>query len=381
MSIQLRSRLLSCILVAVGFTLIVPLLLNHSASVYAAGNIYAVNSTADTVDADVGDPGHVCADASGHCTLRAAIMQANFVTGLDTITLPSGVYTLTRPGDDDLAVVGDLDIADDLTIQGAGSVTTIVDGNGATTGDRVFQILSSAKNVTLSGLTIRNGKKVATFDEGGGLDWDGGGQFQLDDVIVEGNAAYDDGGLALNYSSFDAVVDMDHIIVRANTATAAVGGLGASLGSGFAHFALRNSQIYSNSAYEGGGLYFGGDINSPGIVALESDDIYSNTASLSAAIENWAGLNTYPLLILNSQLTGNHASIYGGGIGNHGHLVISDTTLADNTATISGGGIFNYEGGRMTLNQSTLSGNAAQTGGGLFSELFIHSSIVHYADE
>ena len=75
-----------------------------------------------------------------------------------------------------MAVLGDLDITDDLTIQGAGSGLTIVDGNGAVTGDRVFQILASAKDVTLSGLTIRNGKKVTnTFDEGGGLYWDGGG--------------------------------------------------------------------------------------------------------------------------------------------------------------------------------------------------------------
>ena len=122
-----------------------------------AGHTYVVNSTADTPDADVGNP--ACADASGQCTLRAAIMQANFVTGLDTITLPSGVYLLTRSGDDDAAVLGDLDIADDLTIQGAGSGVTIVDGNGAVTGDRVFQIFSSAKETSLSGLTIRNGQE------------------------------------------------------------------------------------------------------------------------------------------------------------------------------------------------------------------------------
>ena len=148
-----------------------------------AGSAYVVNNPADTPDADVGDP--ACADASGHCTLRAAIMQANFVTGLDTITLPSGVYLLTRPGNDDAAVLGDLDIADDLTIQGAGSGVTIVDGNGAVTGDRVFQILANAKDISLSGLTIRNGKKVATFDEGGGLYWEGGGgHLHLHDVTL-----------------------------------------------------------------------------------------------------------------------------------------------------------------------------------------------------
>src|SRR5690242_21753792 len=86
-----------------------------ASSVLAAGATYVVNSTADSSDADQADG--VCADALGRCTLRAAIMQANFVTGANTITVPSGVYLLTRPGQDDMATVGDLDIADDLTIQ------------------------------------------------------------------------------------------------------------------------------------------------------------------------------------------------------------------------------------------------------------------------
>src|SRR5205823_4386816 len=113
-----------------------------------------VNSTDDSPDADPADG--ICATATGACTLRAAIMQANFATGAQTITLPSGVYTLTRAGYDDNALVGDLDIKHDLTIQGAGSGATIVDGNGAVTGDRVFQILNTAQNVALSGITIRN---------------------------------------------------------------------------------------------------------------------------------------------------------------------------------------------------------------------------------
>jgi hypothetical protein len=57
---------------------------------------FTVNSTADAVDAHPGDG--VCADASGHCTLRAAVMEANALSGPDTITLPAGTYTLTIPG-------------------------------------------------------------------------------------------------------------------------------------------------------------------------------------------------------------------------------------------------------------------------------------------
>src|SRR5207248_11756751 len=72
------------------------------------GGTYVVNSTADEPDADPADG--VCGTASGDCTLRAAIMQANFTTGPNTITVPSGVYLITRVGYDDDGLVGDLDI-------------------------------------------------------------------------------------------------------------------------------------------------------------------------------------------------------------------------------------------------------------------------------
>lgn len=48
----------------------------------AAG--FTVDSTADTSDANLGDG--LCADTSGNCTLRAAIQQADFSPGSDTIS-------------------------------------------------------------------------------------------------------------------------------------------------------------------------------------------------------------------------------------------------------------------------------------------------------
>src|SRR5947208_8337718 len=123
------------------------------------GSTYVVNSTADEPDADPADG--VCGTASGDCTLRAAIMQANFATGPNTIIVPSGMYLITRVGYDDDALVGDLDIKHDLTIQGAGSGATIIDGNGSVTHDRVFKILSTVQNVTLSGMTIRKGESLS----------------------------------------------------------------------------------------------------------------------------------------------------------------------------------------------------------------------------
>jgi CSLREA domain-containing protein len=76
----------------------------------AAAASFAVNSTADTVDAAPGDG--VCGDTAGTCTLRAAIMESNALGGGgQTITLPAGTYTLTVPGTgEDAAATGDLDI-------------------------------------------------------------------------------------------------------------------------------------------------------------------------------------------------------------------------------------------------------------------------------
>ena len=191
------------------FTVALTLQVNFSASgrptltpLLAAGNTYVVNSTLDTPNADPLQG--LCADAQGYCTLRAAIMVANFVKGADTIILPAGVYLLTRPGYDDGALVGDLDISDDLTIQGAGSDVTIVDGNGAVTGDRVFQILKTVQNVTFSGMTIRSGQSLAStvgVIGGGGLYMEGAGHLRLSDVILEGNTGLNGGGLYANLSS------------------------------------------------------------------------------------------------------------------------------------------------------------------------------------
>jgi CSLREA domain-containing protein len=43
---------------------------------------FTINTTNDTSDADLGDG--ICADINGKCSLRAAIMQANYTNGIGT---------------------------------------------------------------------------------------------------------------------------------------------------------------------------------------------------------------------------------------------------------------------------------------------------------
>src|SRR5438552_11192284 len=97
-------------------------------------------------------------------SLREAVIAANSTAGADTIMVPAGVFTLTISGSDDTAAAGDLDVRDALTIQGAGSGSTIIQaGTTSTNGiDKVFSFnpIGSLAGfaVSLSGLTIRYGK-------------------------------------------------------------------------------------------------------------------------------------------------------------------------------------------------------------------------------
>jgi CSLREA domain-containing protein len=98
----------------------------------ASAAIFRVGSTADAIDATPGD-GHCAAapPASGACTLRAAIEEANSNTDPDAVVLPRGHYVLSVAGDnEDAAASGDLDLTTPVTIGGANARTTIVDAHG-----------------------------------------------------------------------------------------------------------------------------------------------------------------------------------------------------------------------------------------------------------
>ncbi len=343
-----------------------------------AGSTYVVNSTADEPDADPANAQCV-SSPSGKCTLRAAIMDANFATGPNTIILPAGMYVLTRPGYDDDALVGDLDIGHDLTIQGAGSTATIVDGNGAVTKDRVFQILSSATQVTMTGMTIRNGQSLSSTVGaigGGGLYMEGAGHLLLSDVIVEGNTGLNGGGLYANFSSQGGSLEMDNVIVRTNVVTAggvgAGGGVFAYLPSSLSEVDVQDSQVYSNTADgTGGGFFVDGTTTAQW--SIQRSEIYSNTAASGGAIGNFI-----PLTLSDSRLHDNHVSFDGGAIEAFSPLVILRTTLDANTASRFGGGIFDLQTSGSALYQefahieeSTLSRNSAQYGGGIYHDGYI----------
>src|SRR4051794_11594970 len=77
-----------------------------------------------TTAADVIDP------ADGVLSLREAVIAANANPGADIVQVPAGTFTLTLAGaKEDACQTGDLDVTGDLTVQGTGTSTTVLDGN------------------------------------------------------------------------------------------------------------------------------------------------------------------------------------------------------------------------------------------------------------
>lgn len=119
-------------------------------------------------DAPHWNPGvGACETAPGddRCTLRAAIMEANARPGKDRIVVPSGTYSLSSPAIvEDHSIFGDLDITDDLVIEGAGVGATILDGGSQ---DRLFDVHGA--RVEISGFTLQNGNTVEIGEAGGAV--------------------------------------------------------------------------------------------------------------------------------------------------------------------------------------------------------------------
>lgn len=214
-----------------------------------ATQTFTVNSSLDELDADVSDG--LCRSASGVCTLRAAIMQANAFTGPGVvINLPPGIYTITRPIDSvHLGNGGSLflnsppDGVTPISIIGTNAVTTIVDGSQI---DRVFTI-AVGRRATFSNLTVRNGYLLS--DRGGGIS--NQGDLTLDHVVVTGNRAKTGGGIN---NAFSAPLHIVASSIASNVADSDGGGL-FSIGP----LDVVASTFAFNDANIGGGVFLDGN--------------------------------------------------------------------------------------------------------------------------
>ncbi len=237
--------------------------------------VFQVNLTVqDHVDADPGD-GECDIPTGGFCTLRAAVMEANALPGLDIIVLPGDAtirLAITGSGEDS-AAAGDLDITDAVSI-GAFTEPTAsfptIDANGLN--DRVFDVLSGSGSVTFVNFRILNGS--ADFNNGGAINISLDNQVAVNRVWFEDNTANSGGAIYIGPLSELSIADS---VFTGNAAVSQGGAL-----SVFSPTEIEKSTIFDNlnlNTEFQEAIYVGLDSFGPTGLTLRNSTVFDNGSS------------------------------------------------------------------------------------------------------
>ncbi len=268
------------------------------------------------------------ANDSGAGSLRQAIADA---AAGDTITF-DGDYTIP--------LASTLNIAKNLTIDGAGHIVTISgDVNNDATGEtRIFYVNTGA-TFTLQNLTVTKG---LSGTNGGGLTNNYGATTTVNNVtfsdnhaLVRGGGIQNYGTLAVTNGTFSGNIANDYggaILINSGTVT------------------VTNSTFFDNHAGGGGGIFTFGVLN------LVNDTFAGNTGS-GGALRNSGGSISSVNSIFVKEATGNNCS---GAIASGNNNLADDTTCGTpvtNSSTILLGTLGDYGGTTQTI--PLLSGSSA----------------------
>jgi predicted outer membrane repeat protein len=330
-------------------------------------------------------------------SLRAAITTANGNAQPDTITFNSGVTgTIHLSG----GQLPQITAPDSLTINGPGRDVLAISGDGNNDGtpdSRIFNIGNSGTPVgpvTISGLTLTKGTAAggtpanlggaiysssptdvtitdsAVTASTSGASGDGGGIFARGHLTIAGsnltgNSTPNIGG-AVDAAGGAADLTVSNSTISGNTAA-----VGAGIYNN-ATLTMTGSTVSGNNASSRGGGIQQGD-KYP-VLDISDSTFSGNSAPRGGAIaanDSKYGVASH---LNRTTISGNNASGYGAGIyfsslGSGDRFTITHSTLSGNNGGGSSfGGAISFVGrtdGEFNLVDSTISGNAATTGGGV----------------
>jgi uncharacterized repeat protein (TIGR03803 family) len=288
---------------------------------------------------------------NGPGSLRYAIEHANGDPGPDTINVADGLSG-------DITLGGtELEISDDVTIKGTGSVT--IDGNGAS---QVLQV-DPGVAAEIDSVEIRGGKSGG--DGGGGIA--NYGHLTLAHCQIDNNSGSFGGGIA-NYGD----LTLTACLIDQNKSYYFGGGSGGGIYN-VGSLTMSDCGVSGNSALGG----IGGGIFNIGTLTMARTNVAGNLAK-----EQGGGIENEGTLTLNdvSVVSQNSAGAAGGGIDNDASLSITDSVIESNSVggpgpltggATAGGGIQNNADGTVALVASEVDNNTAfgngssSTGGGV----------------
>ena len=349
---------------------------------------------------------------SGPGSLREAIaLAANGDTIKFDPSLASQTITLTS---------GQLEINKDLIIDAVDAPGLTISGNNA---DRVLYIKTrpdwQGANVTLQNLIIADGKTTGIGEDGAGAGIRTSGYTTLTsiDTVFRNNHANGEGGGAIyaGWRSSNTIIDSlfegnssagngteektergggaiavkseSNTTVRGSSFINNSGTLGGAINTLLGALTVESSTFTNNSAIHDSttttnGTGYGGAIYTDGASAT-NDPSTSGTIRISnslfdgnTGVGQGGGLFlfVYPpdkvivensTIINNSVIPDSKGDALGGGLRHgNGELTITNSTIANNTAQSQGGGLWVGETSPATITNSTFSGNRAESADG-----------------
>jgi parallel beta-helix repeat protein len=267
-----------------------------------------------------------------------------------------------------------------------GSASTII--NGGASGSVVTFENGEGPFSLLEGFTLTNGTGThfgSGYYVGGGIYIFGASPSILGCTVTGSALNYLGGGIYMEYSSAtiaECTISGNNILpngdgagiyvedssptISNSTISGNTGDSGAGIYFTDSSGIIQDCDIINNTAdYYGGGIYMDGattKIMGTNISGNEAQDDYGGGIYLDGYSDPW---------ILHSTISGNNSDDYGGGIYNDSYSrpIISGSVISGNwvnSPTSQGGGIFNRA--PIALVNSIISGNAADQGGGIYTQ-------------
>ncbi|MEZ4863805.1 MAG: choice-of-anchor Q domain-containing protein [Caldilineaceae bacterium] len=254
------------------------------------------------------------------------------------------------------------------------AVDTIVDGGDLITldGENLRQIFLVQEGVSL---TVRN----LTLTRGMGSSGPGGAIWNFGTLLIQHSTLKENGtdtvlagGALANETT--GTMTIENSLIESNSAADGAAIYTRGIALTISDSTLRNNFVRN----DGGGFYGGGAIlqetTPDGLITIRNSTLDTNLSNPAGSVGGAIALLSGQLTIENSTLTNNYG--YGGGGAlytaqgttiaiHHSQLNNNQTLAADGESNYQGGAIFNQ--GVLSIDESTISGNQATDGAGIFS--------------
>ncbi len=330
----------------------------------AALALFAIAPAAHAVDIPVTTTADVSAD-DGACSLREAVTAAMTNAAVGPMTgddCPAGVsggddyvqlddlpYSIAGAANEDLNVTGDIDVSwavgtpGFLVIDGVsganGVPLSIVDGNDL---DRIFDVQSGGTPaMRIQDVVLTDGRPSEANSDGGAvLVRDDDAQFSIEDSRVTSSHANRWGGGLANLNGGDGIdIDVRRTEFSGNDADDEGGGIWVDVPQDYGTGITRSSFVGNHTDTMGGAIYIksDGDTFVEPVVDLRNSTLSGNTATLGGGGIGFAFGAAGTVFVRFSTLAGNSTATAGAGGGIHtdnddNFILATGSIISANTA-------------------------------------------------